>query len=340
MTNIFRTTLYVALLSIATSCESNPDPYSQFEGKLSKRSTMWIKGFEDVKNDLLKSEKISARDFLVWSTDSAWSLPADAQLSLRSLRKAIETPTSNTLLQKVISLDDMPTYINNTYGGTIGGFVSVAGDMKKIANMFDTYWGLRLDYSGTKFKPDGPGYGIIRFFSPAAKVLTIPFCKELGGDQPHAWPNTGGGFTSSKLEQGGLPEYSFVGYSVPSDGAEIYEVSPEGREILRSVYTQAAGWKSAEIGSPAPDTKGQVNVVRNGVYQSETKSNEKVFVTTYARYNGNAYIARNTKDNQYRLTTQTMYDNVNLEVEEKGIWGITVAGDAVEDVWEEVMPLN
>lgn len=326
------------LLCIASvSCHESEQP-TPFEGQFSKRSTMWIEGFVEQRDAILKQQNMSPRDFIAWSTEAAWNLPVAAQVALRSVRKAVPTPTNETLLQKVISLEDLPTYMNNTYGGTVGGFVSVAADMKQIATMYDTYWALRLDYTGTKFKPDGAGYAVIRFLSPAAATLTIPFCAELGGTQPHALPNTGGGFTGSKLADGGLPEYIFAGYSAPREGAEIYEVTPEGRELLRSKYTAARGWTTNEIGMPAPTTKATENQVRNGVYPSASKSGQ-VLVTTYALYQGNRYIVWGRSNDTYRLTTQTPYDNVPLEVEEKGIWAISVPVKGVEQIWEEEQPL-
>ena len=324
---------------LLASCRAEPDPNAVFEGQLTKRATMWLEGFGEQREAILKAQNMTPRDFIAWSTDSAWALPVASQVALRSVRTAIPKPTTGTLLQKVVSLEDMPIYMNNTYGGTVGGFVSVAADMKRISTMFDTYWGLRLDYTGTKFRPNGAGYAVIRFFSPAAAALTVPFCVELGGTQPHAWPNTGGGFTASKLADGGLPEYTFPIYSAPNVGAELYEVSPEGREILRSTYTPE-GWKTAEIGAPAPVTKaGAAEQVRNGVYPSPTKAGDRVLVTTYAVYGGNKYIVWGRVGDTYRLTTQVFYPNAGLEVEEKGIWAVTVPTNSVDKVWEDVSSL-
>lgn len=296
-----------------------------------------MEGFEEQREQILSRNNVTPRDFIAWSTDSAWSLPSHAQIALRNTRTSIPAPASNVLLQKVIALEDIATYMNNTYGGTVGGFVSVAADMKRVSTMYDTYWGLRLDYSGTKFRENGAGYAVIRFYSEATKTMSIPFCTELGGTQAHAWPNTGGGFTASKLSAGGYPEYTFKGYSAPRHGAELYEVTPEGREILRSKYIEGKGWQTNEIGAPAPETRSKKEI-RNGVYTA-TKGSGRVFVTTYARYQGNDYIVRGQVGFYYHLTTQTPYPNVMLEVVEKGIYGISVPVNGIDNIWEDVQNL-
>lgn len=322
---------FIALLWASCKRNEGSDP-SIFAGELSKNYVFRLNGFVENRDEILKREGMSLRDFQAWSTDSAWGLPQAARISLRSVRDAITMPKNTTLLQKVIPLEDVANYMNNTYGGTVGGFVSVAADMKRVSNMYDTYWGLRLDYAGTKFREHGAGYGVIRFYSDAVSTLYIPFCAEMGGTYKHSWPNGGGGFTTSKLGEGGYPEYVFNGYSAPQNGAELYEVTPEGREILRSVYRQGKGWQTNEIGMPAPQTKNES--VRNGVVEG-TRSGEKLFVTTFATWRGNRYIVRAVIGEKYHLTTQTFYQVTGLEVVEKGIWGVVVAEDEIENVWEE-----
>lgn len=318
------------------SCNNNSSGSSDdlFKGTLSKGRIYSIRGFEENRSEILKREEVSIRDFIVWSTDSAWSLASSARTALKGVREAIELPGSKTVLQKVIPLDDLGVYMNNVYGGTIGGFVSTAADVKKLSTLSDVYWGMRLDYEGTKHRPNGGGYGVIRFYSDAASRLTIPYCVEMGGSQAHNWPSTGGGFTASKLSDGGYPEYTFNAYSAPRDGAELYEVTPEGREILRSTYFDGRGWQTNEIGATPPQVKVTASKIRNGVF-TDTKGGRS-FVTTYALYHGNRYIVRGEVNGDYHLTTMVAYDGEKLEVVDKGIYGIAVAVDKVERVWEEV----
>ena len=159
------------------------------------------------------------------------------QFELKTIRTAVALPNGKTLLQKVIPLDDIALYMNNISGGKIGGYVYEASDIKALETMHDMYWGLRLDYPESKFLENGAGYAVIRFKSSAINNLYIPYCVEMGGEEPHALPNTGGGFTASILGEGGFPVYAFEGNYAPNEGAELYEVTPKGVEILRSVYT-------------------------------------------------------------------------------------------------------
>lgn len=331
---------YLAASLLLISCSnSSSDDFSGMEGDLSKRKIYHIAGFEQYKSQILAHQSVSPRDFIVWSTDSAWSLPFDAQYSLKKVRQAIDLPDRGTVLQKVISLEDIPVYMNNLYGGTIGGFVATAADVKDLSTMQEVFWGLRLDYNETKFLENGAGYGVIRFYSDVTSKLYIPFCSEMGGSQAHSWPNTGGGFTASKLSKGGYPEYVFSGYSAPRAGAELYEVTPQGLEILRSIYVDKKGWQTNEIGVPSP-SKMSVSSIRNGIYSGQTKGVQE-FVTTYAEYEGNQYIVRGEVEGEYHLTTTTHYPNVKgLYVVEKGIYGLKVPIANIHKIWEQTEPIH
>ena len=112
-----------------------------------------------------------------------------------------------SLLQKVISISDINTYINNIYGGTIGGFISYSGDMKDVYTMFDVFHGLRLDYQGTSFSENDFAYGVLRFYTDEIDSIEIPYCPQMGGKHTDSYPFGGGGFTLSSLGNGGFPEY-------------------------------------------------------------------------------------------------------------------------------------
>jgi hypothetical protein len=261
-------------------------------------------------------------------------------------------------MEKVIPLQDLATYMNNTYGGTVGGFVSAAADLKSISTMHDIYWGLRLDYPGTKFLPDGAGFAVIRFTSSQNSHLAVPYCIEMGGTKAYAWPSTGGGFTSSTLGDGGIPEYTFDNYYAPNQGAEIYEVTPLGNEILRSTY-RLNKWVTTE-----PSTKSAsqwVNPVRNGEYglwekdlnpvlsfadgsrqiltpkgKTTDYTGEIFYVTTFTDYRNVKMRVWGCDEKHYLLTTtdQQAFIRLGLDVIEKGVYGKVVEVAAVR-VWEE-----
>ena len=208
-----------------------------FSGQYTSEYIETLPGFPENKEIILSDNKISELSFIALTTSSAWDLTANQQFELKTIRTAVALPNGKTLLQKVIPIDDIALYMNNISGGKIGGYVYQASDIKALETMHDMYWGLRLDYPGSKFLENGAGYAVIRFQSSAINNLYIPYCVEMGGEEPHALPNTGGGFTASILGEGGFPVYNFEGDYAPNEGAELYEVTPKGVEILRSVYT-------------------------------------------------------------------------------------------------------
>lgn len=232
----------LALSIVVVSCKTTNDALAESQGHFTRKTISRMDGFDEMKKSLLKANGMKKKEFVALSTDSAWALSSDNQARLRKFRECLSWPDSTVLLQKVIPLIDLPDYENNVKGGIVGGFVSKAADVKKLHSMKDVYYGLRLDYTDTKFRPDGEGYAVIRFYSKRTDKLYIPFGPELGGPQEHAWPNTGGGFTSSTLGKGGFPEWVFSAKYTPMEGAEIYRVDAKGREVLSSVFENGR-WK-------------------------------------------------------------------------------------------------
>lgn len=282
------------------------------EGNYTHQTIQLMNGFDEEKPELLSGCQVDETAFIALSTDSAWALPADQRQKLRSIRDGVSKPDGNTLLQKIIPLSDLTTYMENKYGGTVGGFVTEAADVKSLFTMRDVYYGLRLDYEGTQFKPEGAGYAVIRFYSEKTDKLDIPYSPELGGNQEHAWPNGGGGFTTSTLGKGGYPEWTFDNYYAPKDGAELYEVTPQGREILRSVYKEGK-WQTYESEYyPLPETK------------ASAMSSGKVYNGVFASYKGYRFMVKGEADGLFLLATYTAYPIPGLSVLEKGVYGLLV----------------
>lgn len=304
--------LFLCILLCTVGCKDELTEFDVVGGKLNKRAINTLSGFDENLPELLTEHNMTYSQFILMSTDSAWALPASTRSTLAEFREGLEKPTSKMLLQKVISLSDMDTYLNNTYGGTVGGFISYAGDVKNLYTMHDIYWGMRLDYDGTLFKEDGSGYAVIRFFTDQTENIEIPFCKELGGTYPHSWPNGGGGFTTSTLGKGGYPEWRLTSYIEPKDGAELYEMNSNGYEILRGVFTAEKKWETVDKG-----------------YSPQSKSSSGPYHQTTVTYNGHEFILRATIDGICHLATFTYYPDMNLKVLEKGIWGIEVPSDEV-----------
>lgn len=309
-------------LCVATGCKHDA-PLTELDvvgGKLNKMAINALTGFSDYRASVLANTGVSEADFIQFSTDSAWSLPPAAQEQLKAVRAKVQQPGKQVLIQKFIPLEEMATYLTNKYGGTVGGFVAWAADVKNLNTMQEVYRGMRLDYDGTKFSEQGIGYAAIRFYSEQPQLISIPYCPEMGGSQAHAWPNGGGGFTTSSLTStlGGIPEWTFSTYVEPTDGAELYEMNANGYEILRGVFYKDTKWVMVDKGY-APTTK------------SRATTQAEPFVQQTVYYKGHPFFLRGTFEGICHLTTFTPYHDLPLEVVEKGVWGIQVPKAEVEE---------
>ena len=313
LTNYFKCSSFIAILAIEAACtEETKDFLNPEEGQYTQKYVSTLNGFSEEKSSILSTYGVNEQNFIRLSTDSAWALPNAEQQILKNIRNDVSCPNEQTLLQKVIPLEDLTIYMDNVYGGTIGGFVSEAADVKTLKTMHDIYWGLRLDYEGTKFKENGAGYAIIRFYSESISNLQIPYVEELGGTQNHSWPNGGGGFTTSTLGQGGYPEWAFNGYYAPKEGAELYEVTPMGKEILRSVYT-AGRWQTYE-----------------GEYANISRQYFSAPIPRWCEYQGYTFMIRGKHKGIYQLATYHKLPIEGLEPLEKGVYGLKVPLDKVK----------
>ena len=305
--NYFKALSFIAVLSVgAGACTDEEKDIPAEEGQYTQSYVSKLDGFPEEKASIWNTYGVSEQEFIRLSTDSAWALPKTDQQKLMNIRNDVSRPNEQTLLQKVIPLEDLTVYMDNVYGGTIGGFVCEAADVKSLKTMHDIYWGLRLDYAGTKFKENGAGYAVIRFYSESTASLNIPYVAELGGTQNHSWPNGGGGFITSTLGEGGYPEWTFNGYYAPKEGAELYEVTPLGKEILRSVYT-AGRWQT---------------------YEGEEWTTSRQYTATplprWCQYQGHTFMIRGEQEGVYQLATYQKLPFETLEVLEKGVYGIKV----------------
>lgn len=319
-----------------------------------------LSGFFEQRPSLLESTGVSVAEFNRISVDSSWGLSVEERTKLKSIRDQVSFPTHKTLLQKAVTLYDMENYISNKYGGTIGGFICVAGDVKSLQTLRDIYWGLRFDYDGTYWDTTGTGYAVIRFTANCVNSLYIPYSPEMGGTYEHSWPNTGGGFSASTLGNGGFPEYVFTGYHSPNEGSEIYSVTANGQETLVATFTDNQ-WTA--INEPAKSIS--VNPIKNGIYArhhenlyetvslqngtykiigNETINREDVDfvqVSTFASYQGETFYVRGCDNTYYYLTTtsQTIQQKLHLKPVEKGLFGITVPKNDIMRIWETVSEL-
>ena len=209
-------------------------------GRYSLSNISKERGFIDLLPDLLKKEGLTMDDFHYMMQKNVNALTEAEKAKLTRIRNAMPKPDANTVMQKVISKDAINDYLrkNKPYT-TIGGHVTIAADAKHLRTYDDLYYGLRLDYLNDKgklmnFVEDG-SCGVIRFKAQSANEFVIPGEELLGSN---GYPYTAHGFTSGNNGRLGVPEWH-VGegkYATIKDGAELWEVYSDGREVLRAVF--------------------------------------------------------------------------------------------------------
>jgi hypothetical protein len=187
----------------------------------------------------------------------------DAEIAtLMKIRDAVPAPTTDTLLQRVVSPDQVEKYLSGEYKAMYG-FVTRAEDVKVLSTPGQVKSGLRLDYKGNPFIDEQPMY-LIRFKAQDPTPITTAY----GGNSPEAatrvsgavgsaapgmieqdFPFTGHGFTSDPDHV--VPEYYTATPVRVQDGAELIQLTPTGEERLIAVYRAAVrkfvevakGWK-------------------------------------------------------------------------------------------------
>ncbi|MBN2750868.1 MAG: hypothetical protein JXR57_15365 [Bacteroidales bacterium] len=205
--------------------------------RYNRASIASIKGFSDELSELLSKQGLTIDEFKVLQQKTFESMTAAEKVKINAIRNSIQTPNSETLLQKVIPKSDIDKYLDGTYK-QVGGYVSTAKDAKHLKTYDDIYYGMRLDYklgdgvSQNFYLSDG-SCGVIRYKTPKANTLEVPKYPTVN-DPP---PFTGHGFTSGNNGRLAVPEWK-SGYNTPDDGAELWEVYSNGTEVLRAVFSK------------------------------------------------------------------------------------------------------
>ena len=159
---------------------------------------------------------------------------------MKAVRDAIPMPTNQTIMQKVIPQGDIAKYISGDYY-QVRGYITRAQDVNKLDSYNDIYNSLRLNYNGSVFNPViDECVGVIRFKTPDAADIDIPYSQAMGGSTVDGPPFTGNGFTAATNGQV-IPEYKIDDYVALYDGAELYTITKDGTETLVAVYNEGLG---------------------------------------------------------------------------------------------------
>ncbi|MCJ7967007.1 hypothetical protein MT487_08035 [Lachnospiraceae bacterium NSJ-171] len=193
------------------------------------------KAFVNELPEILKQKRITLDEFNNLRLRDVADLTDSEKEILKFIRNSVPMPNENTLMQKVITVEDIEKYLNGTYT-QVGGFVTRAIDVENLKTYDDLYKGLRLDYPESVFNPTGDDVmGMIRFTTEDFKKITIPYRTEMGGNASGETPFTGNGFT--KATNGNIiPEFQCSKYIDIKDGAQLIELRKDGTEKLRAIY--------------------------------------------------------------------------------------------------------
>ena len=134
-------------------------------------------------------------------------------------------------MQKVIPASDLEKYISGRYD-KIQGFITKAADTKRFNSFDDLYYGLRLDYDGTKFFLDEGSCYAIRFRSKEVPLnVDIP----RGSKFKTPYPFTSHGFTAGTNRRIGVPEFCTTSPIKIEVGSEIWKISRDGKQTLYAI---------------------------------------------------------------------------------------------------------
>ena len=177
---------------------------------------------------------LSLSEFLSLHKRSAASMLPDELGKITAIRDAQAKPSPSEPIQKVVPACDICRYA--TGAKKVRGFVTLCRDVAHYRTVSDFYYGLRLDYPGTRFAPDMESIGIIRFRARNAGKCIVPRSAVLGGEFSDPYPFGGHGFTTGTNGRLGAPEWVMPESAELEDGSAIFEMRSDGTERLIATY--------------------------------------------------------------------------------------------------------
>ena len=164
---------------------------------------------------------------------------------METIRNSIPMPEVDTPLQKVLN----PAYVDGYFDGSfmnfndgrISGCISTVDGAAGLNTPEKVFYGLRMDYEQTPFKPTDEFVTVIRFTSSDTQNIKIPYGDNMpnpaGGNVSNMTPPfTGNGFTAATNGQI-IPEFYTDGVSL-QDGAQMFQITSRGEEKLIAIYNE------------------------------------------------------------------------------------------------------
>lgn len=206
--------------------------------KFGKSAISSVNGFSDNISSLVAKEGLSLEEFKILQAKTAESLTTAQRAAINRIRSSILQPDANTVMQKIIPQSDMSKYISGEYT-SCKGYVTTTQDAKHLKTTEDIYYGMRLNYEGTKFTPTDQSCGIIRFKANNASEAIVPKIPKNGGSITDGEPFTGHGFTAGNNGRLSVPEWKMDKWFDMQDGAELWQVTSDGTETLKAIFSKS-----------------------------------------------------------------------------------------------------
>ncbi|KIL43110.1 T7SS effector LXG polymorphic toxin [Jeotgalibacillus campisalis] len=182
---------------------------------------------------ILEGQNLTLSEFQELKLKNVAELTNDEVRIIKEIRESVPPITNNTMLQKIIPINDIEKYLLGEYA-EIGGYIAKLEDVDHIIDYSEVVESFRLDYTswnGSRpFPEDGNAYGKIKFTTNHVDNVEIPYGACFGGRNTDGFPCTLNGFTGSRNGEI-VPEWQFDNRYFPNNGAELYEVT-DGIEKL------------------------------------------------------------------------------------------------------------
>jgi hypothetical protein len=199
--------------------------------------------FSSISDDVylqVKSSNLDLDNFNKQRLDAPDTVPKENIEKIKAIRDTCPTPTSDTIMTKVISDWSYSEYFTKEYN-TVRGFTTEKIYVENFTTPKEFKEGLALNYPGSTYSDDA--IYVIEYTTEQVDKLKIPYSTEYGGSAVYGSgdyqpPFTGNGFTASKDNL--IPEYQIDGTNdAIIQSGEIYRVHSNGYSELVAIYDPA-----------------------------------------------------------------------------------------------------
>ncbi|MEQ2040986.1 hypothetical protein [Mediterraneibacter gnavus] len=192
----------------------------EIQERIEKYSSETFRKEDSFDISVYNKNEICENNHILSEKDGETMLSKEQIQEIKKLRESVPHPTEDTVMQKVVSEEQIKRYIEpsqdkiDEYGGLFGGCISKAEDAAPFTKTpKEAYDNLRLDYENNPYQYGEVPVYAVRFNVGKDEInkLSIPYGNEFseeGKNYPLDKPMTGSGFTGSR--EALIPEYVTV----------------------------------------------------------------------------------------------------------------------------------